>query len=84
MEIAENVYEGVVTPSYKKITRAESNRTGHSIKKIGEAASSNTHPATDGIAGKRRKRCVDHSKSESKTCITHGVGNSSVECKVLG
>ena len=59
IEIVESIYEGVVTPSYKKITRAEANRTGISIKKIGEAASSNSHPATDGSTGKHRKRCVD-------------------------
>ena len=35
MEIAESIYEGVVTPSYKKITQAESNRTGISRKNRG-------------------------------------------------
>ena len=33
MEIAESIDKGVVTPSYKKATRAESNCTGISRKK---------------------------------------------------
>ena len=33
METAESIYEGVVTPSYKKTTRAESKHTGLSKKK---------------------------------------------------
>ena len=38
MEIAENIYEGVVAPSYKKTTWAESNHTGLSRNKRGEDA----------------------------------------------
>ena len=34
----------MVTPSYKKTTRAEANRTGISRKKRGQPALSNTHP----------------------------------------
>ena len=34
--------------------------------------------------GKRRKRYVDHPRGDFKTCIMHGPGHSSVECKVLG
>ena len=37
MEIAESVYEGVVETSYKKSTRADTNRSGHSKHKRGEA-----------------------------------------------
>ena len=35
MEIAEIIYEGVVTPSYKKNTREEASRTGFNRKKRG-------------------------------------------------
>ena len=41
-------------------------------------------PTMDESAGKLRKQFVDFSKSKSKTCIIHGLGNSSDECKVLG
>ena len=44
---------------------------------------SNTHPATDEITDKRRKRYVNCYRSKSKTCMIHGVGHSSGECKVL-
>ena len=40
MEIADSIYEGVVEPSYKKPTRADTNRAGHRRKNRGEAASS--------------------------------------------
>ena len=35
-------------------------------------------------AGKRRKEYVDCNSGKSKTCINHGPGNYSGECKVLG
>ena len=38
MEIAESIYEGVVTPSYKKTTRVEANRTEISRNNRGEYA----------------------------------------------
>ena len=38
----------------------------------------------DGSSDKRRKRYVDWLKSEPKTCMIHGVGNSSNKYKVLG
>ena len=44
MEIAEIIYKGVVTPSYKKNTREKANSTGLSRNEIREAALSNTHP----------------------------------------
>ena len=37
MEISESIYEGVVTPSYKKTTGAEATHTGLSINKREEA-----------------------------------------------
>ena len=39
MEIAESIYEGVVKLSYKKSTRADANRAGHSRQKRVESAS---------------------------------------------
>ena len=38
MEITESIYEGVVTPSYKKYTWAESNRNGIIRNKRGESS----------------------------------------------
>ena len=49
-----------------------------------EAYLCKTQPMTDESAGKRKKRYVDRSTSESKTCLIHGHGNYSDECKVLG
>ena len=83
LELAESIYQGVITPSYKKTTWAESNRTGLSRNKKGESTLSNTHPANDERAGKHRKRYVDRSKSASKNCMIHILGHSSDECKVL-
>ena len=34
MEITESIYEGVVEPSYKKLTQTYSNRAGHIRQKI--------------------------------------------------
>ena len=82
--MAESIYEGVVTLSYKKTTRAEANRTGLSSNNRGESTSSNTHPEKYESAGKRRKRYVDCSKSAPKHCMIRGLGNSSDEYKVLG
>ena len=58
MKIAESIHEGVVEPSYKKPTREDANRDGHSRKKIGESALSWTPP--------RRVRVL---KSAEKVCI---------------
>ena len=50
-----------------------------------EAASYNNYSQASEIYGKRKKRYVDHPKDWSKlTCIIHGPGNLSDECKVLG
>ena len=72
MDISEGIYEGVVTPSYKKTTQVEANHTGLSRNKRVESASYNTRPAKDGSSDKCRKQCVDCSKSAPKTCIIHG------------
>ena len=84
IEIIEIIYEYVVTPSYKKNTQSEANRTGLSRNKRGEAASSNIHHAKVGRSGKRCKRYVDCLKSASKTCMIPGTGHSSDEFKALG
>ena len=70
MEIAESIYEGVVEISYKKPT--------------GESALQWNFYEKGESAGKRRKRHVDIPTGKSKTCLIHGPGNSSEECKVLG
>ena len=36
------------------------------------------------ISDKRRKKYVDLPLGKSKTCLIHGLRNSSVKCKVLG
>ena len=35
MKVSESIYKGVVEPSYKKPTRADANRGGHSRQKRG-------------------------------------------------
>ena len=67
----------------KKNTPSDSNHTGLSRNNRGESALSNNHPMKDEITGKRRKRYVYLSKSVSKNCMIHGLGNSSYECKVF-
>ena len=84
MEITESIYEEVVTPSYLKTIQEEANPTRIIRNKTVEAFLPNTHPLKYVSAGKRHKRYVDISKSESKTCMLHGAGHSSDECKVLG
>ena len=77
MEISESIYEGVVEPSYKKLTRADSNRAGHCRKNRGEAASLCNRPKKGESTDKRRKRHVDTPTGKSKTCLIHGPGHSS-------
>ena len=72
MEIAESIYKCVVEPFYKKPTRADDNRAGHSRRKIGEDASSWIQPKKGESAGKRRKSYVDSPTVKSKTCLIHG------------
>ena len=83
MEIIKIIFGCVVTPSYLKNTQPKSNRTGAISKKRGESAFSNTHPMTDGGAGKWRKRYVDHSKRKSKTWLINGLGNYVDDFKCL-
>ena len=69
----------------KKHTRVDENHSGHSKKMRGESDLSNTYSEMTKSAGKRRKRYAYHMKDRSKlTCLIHGPGNSSDECKVLG
>ena len=84
MEIAESIYEGVVTTSNKKTNREEANHTGISRNKRGEVALSNNHPAKDESTRKRSKRYVDCPKSARKHSMIHGLGHYSDEFKVLG
>ena len=55
MDIVESIYEGVVSLSYEKLLGHNPTVLDSVGKKIGESASSNAHPATDGRAGKRCK-----------------------------
>ena len=71
------ITEGVVEPSYKKSTWVDANCAGRIGNKRGEDASHKTHPTTDEISGKRRKRYVNRSMSKSKTCLIHGPSHSS-------
>ena len=64
MDIAESINESVVEPSYKKSTRADSTRNGHSRKNRGEAASSHTYSTMSDSSGERRKICLDYPKGE--------------------
>ena len=49
-----------------------------------EAASSTTYSDTSESSDKRIKRYLDHPKYRYKlTCLIHGHGNSSDQCKVL-
>ena len=84
MEIAGYIYKGVVEPSYKNPTRAESNHDGHSSQKRGEAASSQTHYKIGESSVKRRKQYLDRLSGESKTCLIHSSRHSSGESKILG
>ena len=83
MGISEGIYEGVVTPSYKKMTWAEAKNTGIISNKRGASAFSNNQTAKYGSSGKYCKLYVDCSKSTSKTCMIPGAVNSYDECKVL-
>ena len=85
MEIAEYIYEGVVENSYKIPTREDTNCYSHSRKKREFPTSSKTYSETNKSSVKLRKRYVDHLKYRPKlTCLIHGPGHSSYECKFLG
>ena len=85
MEISKSIYDCVVEPYNKKPTREDENCDGNSRKKRGHSALSNTYSKMSESTGKRRKMYVYHPKDGSKlTCLIHGPGHSSDECKVLG
>ena len=77
MEISESIYEGVVEPYYKKPTREDANRAGHSRNRRGESASLWNRPEKGESYGKCRTLHVDSPTGKSKTCLIHGPGNSS-------
>ena len=63
---------------------ADDNRADHIRQARREDASSNTYSDTSKSSGNSNKRYVNHLKDRSKpTCLIHGPGNSSDECKVL-
>ena len=69
---------------FKKNTRADAKRDGHSRKIIGEAALSKTYFDMSKRDGKRKQRYVDHPRDRLKlTYLIHGPGHSSDKCKVL-
>ena len=74
MEIAESIYEGVVEPSYKKLTWADANPAGKIRYKRVEFALSWTRLEKGKSAGKRRKQHVDISTGKLKNCLIHGPG----------
>ena len=61
-----SVYEGVLEPSYKKSTKADAARSGHSRENRGESTSSYTYSEMIESPGKCRKIYVDNPKGESK------------------
>ena len=71
MDISESIYKGVVEPSYKKTTWADTNHGIHSRKKRGESASSWNLPDMSESAGNLRKRHVDIPSGKLKTCLIH-------------
>ena len=80
----ESIYEGVVEISYKKYTREDDNRAGHSRQMRGEFTSSKTYSDMIKRDGIHKKRYVNHPRDQSKlTCLIRGPGHSSDECKVL-
>ena len=90
MDIYESIYEGLVEPSYKKTTRADSNRAVHSRLKRGDSASSNTYSEMSESSGKRRKRNADHPKVGTNPHVSsmapdiHNMNARSWETLVLG
>ena len=74
MEIAESIYEGIVEPSYKKVTREDANRACNSSQNRGESASLQTNSAMGKRLDKFRKQYVDCPSSESKTVLSTAPG----------
>ena len=77
MEIADSIYKVVVEPSYKKPTRADANRDGHSSKNRGKVDLSWTRPKKGESTDKCRKRYVDSPTEKSKRYLIHVPGNYS-------
>ena len=75
MKIVEYIYEFLVETSYKKPTREDANRAGHSRNKRVEVSPYKTHPETGEITDKHRKIYLDFLKRESRTCLIHGPGH---------
>ena len=84
MEIAEAIYKGGA-PS-KNTQRAEADRASFGRKKKGRASTLPYNPE-QGRSGKRKGRNAGHLSDEptgaKKTCLLHGPGHSSEECKFL-
>ena len=83
MEITKQVYEGV-TPS-KTTIRVDTKCASHRRKQKGGEPASPTNPEK-GCAGKRKKKHAGHTSNRptgEKTCLLHGPGHSSEECRVL-
>ena len=83
MEVAEKIYE--VRNTYKNLPRAYANCASH-VRKIkwGESAP-HTIPETV-CTDKRKTRNTGHPNNRptgGKTCLLHGPGHSTEECKVL-
>ena len=71
IDIEESLYEGVVEPSTKILTRTDSNRDGIISKTIGIYSLSKINPYM-GLAVKCKTRYVEHLSSESPpTCMIH-------------
>ena len=83
MEIDEQVYEGG-TPS-KTTNGEDSNCAGHIRKYKGGESALSTNPKK-GCIGKCKKNYAGHpsdAPTGGKTCLLHGPGHSTEECKVL-
>ena len=83
MEVAEKNYKG--GNNSKTTITEDTNHTSHGRKRKGGEAASPTN--TEKIrAGKHKTRNVGHPSDRpirGKTCLLHGPGNSTEECKVL-
>ena len=83
MEAAEKIYEGRNTS--KTQPREDANRASHGRKRKGGEAASPTNPDTS-RTGKRKTRNAGHPSdrlTRGKTCLLHGTGHSTEECKGL-
>ena len=83
MEIAESIYERVVTTFYNIFNWVNVNHTGHRRQKRGESDLSKKRPEKGESSGKRRKRPVDSSMGKSKTCLINYPGHYLKGCKIL-